>query len=302
MSMETGVPQTSDPDKLGTRRLDAHLAEYNALSTRLTYWINLQYVTYVIAAAALGFVGQGWGHIESRQLAWTSILILLILLWALAQTNFEIFSYVVYIETHLRRCLRPLLQDDSFWKFEHYLRNLRQKRFLSYEKNFGLVPLFACGMGVAAFVIIRGSLRLGRASLIPNLIWLGCGAYVAVMAILKFRQSLNLQAQLTEQNVFTRTRDVINSNVPATERVNLLEQLQALETGLNKSAALDAYHQFVMMAADHVALLLLLPELLEATKQISIWSNPDNRNLKVDEIQVGPANTVEEQPQQRSSS
>src|ERR1035441_511971 len=90
-------------DESAKLQLDVHLAEYAALSNRLTYWITLQYATYAIAAAALGFIASAWRHIGAFLLAWASILILLLILWALAQTNFEIHTYVVYIEKDLRQ-------------------------------------------------------------------------------------------------------------------------------------------------------------------------------------------------------
>ncbi len=205
-------------DELTKSRIETHLAEYNALTTRLTYWITLQYVTYAIAGAALGFLAEAWGHVDSRQLAWASILIQLCLLWALAQTNFEIFTYVVYIERHLRPKLKELITCNSFWRFERYLKALRRKRGVSYEQRFGLFPLFACGIAVALCVIVH-SLRVERPLSISDGVWFGCTIYVVAVVILKFRYAVILQKRAIQSRVkpigAPQKRPMMNISNPA---------------------------------------------------------------------------------------
>ncbi len=108
-------------------QLQTHLFEYNALTTRLTYWITLQYATYAIAVAALGFVAQAWGSNFNRvQLAWAVMLLMPLLAWAFLTTTYEMLTYVVYIERYLRPKLRPLMGTNSFWKFEQFLARLKR--------------------------------------------------------------------------------------------------------------------------------------------------------------------------------
>jgi hypothetical protein len=178
------------------RQLQVHLYEYNALATRLTYWITLQYATYALAAGSLGFIAQAWGHIEPRLLACASLLIQLILLWALVQTTYEIYTYVVYIETDLRPRISRLVDSHCFWRFEKFLSVERRNRFISYEQTLGLFPLFACGICAALFVIVQYSLPNWRSSLFSDGIWGGCSFYVAIMTALKQRHVAALQRKV----------------------------------------------------------------------------------------------------------
>lgn len=200
--MATGAAPTALPvaSELTTRQLETHLAEYNALTSRLTYWITLQYVTYAIAGAAIGVIAGAWGHVDAKQLAWASILVQLCILWALAQTIFEIFTYVSYIERHLRFKLKPLLECNSFWRFERYLKALRRTRFISYEQKFGLFPLFASGILLAILVIVRSVLGSGRVP-VSDFLWFGCCAYVAALTFLKFRYAMVLQKRAAKSRL-----------------------------------------------------------------------------------------------------
>ena len=189
------MPSDDESTKL---QLDVHLAEYAALSNRLTYWVTLQYATYAIAAAALGFIANAWGHIGAFLLAWASILILLLISWALIQTAFEIFTYVVYIEKDLRQMVTPIVNYNPFWEFEAFLVRLRQNKVVGYEQQLGLLPVFGFGILVALGVVIWTSVQNWPHTLLPNIVWLFLCGYVAFMTYKKQRVVLSLQAEARE--------------------------------------------------------------------------------------------------------
>ena len=174
-------------------RLQAHLAEYTTLTNRITYWISLQYGVYGFAAASLGFIAAAWGHLEMQYQAWACMLILELLLWALLQTNFEIYAIVVYLETHLKSQLKTLLGDSPIWGYEIYMVTLRKNKFISYEQKLGLLPVFAVGMCVAGLFIIRDLWSNWRIHWASSAVWLGCCLYVGTMTYLKWRAVLHLQ-------------------------------------------------------------------------------------------------------------
>jgi hypothetical protein len=140
----------SDSEK--DKYLRIYIAEFDALSTRLTYWLTLQYVPYGIAAGVFGFFVQSWKsdvypHI-SPNLAWASLLILQLLMWAVLQSTHEVFTYVVYFKECLKPGIRQVLQSPvrSFLDFETFIAKLRQRWFLRFETTFGLmvVVVAAC--------------------------------------------------------------------------------------------------------------------------------------------------------------
>jgi hypothetical protein len=105
--------------------LDAHIAEYGALTNRLTNWITLQYVIYGFAATALGvFAKSGLKLVESCAF----LLVLLLLAWAILQTVDEIVSTAIYIERELGPEVGELLSGVSpkkLWAWELFLRDKR---------------------------------------------------------------------------------------------------------------------------------------------------------------------------------
>jgi len=148
------------PPDVARARLDVHLAEYEALTMRVTYWITLQYATYAIAAGYLGFVVQAWRVVPSVTLAWASMFVLQLLAWAFLHTTYEIFTNVDYVEKHLKVKIKPLVESGaaySFWEYEPLLAVRRSKGFLRFEGRFGLLGPFACGMAIAIWLVITGT-------------------------------------------------------------------------------------------------------------------------------------------------
>jgi len=147
--------------------LKIYLAEYESLSTRLTYWLTLQYVPYSIAAAALGYFVQAWRPSASPStslgaspaLAWSSLLILQLLMWAVLQSTHEVFTYVVYFKECLKPKIRRLLPraGGSFLDFEPFLNELRRRWFLRFEQTCGLFLVVAGGMAVSLWLAISST-------------------------------------------------------------------------------------------------------------------------------------------------
>ncbi len=190
--------QGLSPSELARNQLETHLAEYSALSNRLTYWITLQYATYAIAAGALGFVASGWGRIDDRMLAWACGLIIILILWALAQTNFEIFTYVVYIEKQLRPRVEQLLGSDLFWGFEAYVDSLRQTPMAKFEQQWGVFIASVVGLGTSGWAIYHTS--AGKVGMYwkSTLLCSALTVYIGLMAALKLRAALTLQEKVRE--------------------------------------------------------------------------------------------------------
>ncbi len=99
------------------------LAEYQALTTRCSYWIVLQIGLLPVVPVYLVLAVTVWqsGVIIREVVLWTTLagLQLIALLWA--QTMIEQFAIVKYIECYLRRILETVVDGDLFWGYEPYL-------------------------------------------------------------------------------------------------------------------------------------------------------------------------------------
>ncbi len=129
--------------------LQLHLAEYQALTTRASYWIVLQYglMGVVPVYLALGF--QAWQSAPVKEVViWATLAFLQFtgLLWAL--TMLEQFAIVKYIECYLRPLIRESLAADRFWGYEpHLVKN----RPYSINSGHFIVPAIILLVIVATF-------------------------------------------------------------------------------------------------------------------------------------------------------
>ena len=143
--------------------LRVYLAEFEALSTRLTYWLTLQYVPYTIAAVAFGYFVQSWKPSEyphvAPSLAWAGLFILQLLMWGVLQSTHEVFTYVVYFKECLKPKMREVVSESgpSFLDFESFVAKLRQAWFLRFESRFGLMLVVAAGIIGASWVALQNT-------------------------------------------------------------------------------------------------------------------------------------------------
>jgi hypothetical protein len=142
---DLGLP-TPSTDNLDPRKglLDLHISEYSALTTRITYWIAIQYGLFGLAGALLVFAVQEAGHVKLPTLVLSSALVIEVLIWAVLQTQYEIFNTAQYIEWQLKPKIAPLLRggkfDNSFWGWEPYLKSQRGSGYIRF--NWRWAPWF----------------------------------------------------------------------------------------------------------------------------------------------------------------
>ena len=104
--------------------LQLHIAEYQALTTRASYWIVLQFGLLPVIPIYLALAAQvsESGVILKEVVIWGTVagLQLVALVWA--QTALEMFAVVRYIELYLRPLVKSVINTDSvFWGYELYL-------------------------------------------------------------------------------------------------------------------------------------------------------------------------------------
>lgn len=168
--------------------LQLYIAEYQALTTRGSYWIVLQIGLLPIVPVYLVLAVTVWqsGAIIREVVVWTTLagLQMLTLLWT--QTMLEQFAIVKYIECHLRSLVNPIAGSDSFWGYEPFLMTQRP---MPASVGFLLIPcLVAAVFGITVIFRIGEFSRWDLAGIILN------GALLLVIA-----SSLNKVMQLQRE-------------------------------------------------------------------------------------------------------
>lgn len=176
--------------------LDVHLAEYNALTMRNTYWITLQYVVYGIAGAYLGCAAEAAANnnIPLVPLMWVSGLVLQVLAWGLLQIQYEIFNNVEYLERRLKPAVKKLIGSREVWGYEPFLADQRAQPFARFEWKYSLLVLFlfvfVCIVGFIAWNVWRGHWTRW------DTMWACANMYVGVIVFKRARQNAGVRRRM----------------------------------------------------------------------------------------------------------
>jgi hypothetical protein len=88
-------------------QLQIHLAEYQAITTRNTYWLTLQYALFPILGAAIAVLAQMWNQFDEdpalstqshRIIIWLVIALANVIMIAHTEVGWESYDNVVYLE------------------------------------------------------------------------------------------------------------------------------------------------------------------------------------------------------------
>ncbi len=128
--------------------LQVHLAEYNALTTRATYWLTLQFAIWPIIMGLWGLLALLWGKLPDSVLLWGGAFLSQAfgLMWY--GVTIEIYRAARYIERDLRPRVETAIGDHlRFWTYEHRNR----------EDRGELLPLvWEWPVAVGALIIVGG--------------------------------------------------------------------------------------------------------------------------------------------------
>lgn len=121
----TSAPDTASPPRDASLLVQLHLAEYQALTTRNTYWITLQYGVWPILLLVLTLVAQVRTSFNPELLVWGAALIIQGGVLAYYASLYEIYNNIRYIETALRPLVEALVSSRRFWGYEPYVSRHR---------------------------------------------------------------------------------------------------------------------------------------------------------------------------------
>lgn len=155
--------------------LQVHLAEYQALMNRNTYWITLQFALYSVAAIFVGVVLQIPDASMSRSsVRWFILLGLQIVGAIWQQTSWELLDTIKYVEKRLRPLVVGIIGDQPFWGYDPYVLFRRSAEMLGIERILAI--LMNCAVVLAAFVSIVVLSLYTRPFAIRDWAWLAANA------------------------------------------------------------------------------------------------------------------------------
>jgi hypothetical protein len=158
-----------------------HLAEYEALMMRNTYWITLQFALYTVGVIFVAMVLQIPRTVLSKNSVWwLTALGLQAIAATWQQTWFEILDAIKYIEERLRPQVVGLVGRRYFWGFDSYVLTQRNRGFNRFERIVGLVGHIAIAVAAGVGIVLITA-NTPRPWLARNWAWLVINAFVAVV-------------------------------------------------------------------------------------------------------------------------
>jgi hypothetical protein len=132
-----------------------HVAEYDALTSRITYYVTLQYSTWAIAAVLFGYLAPlGLAQNNHRNFEWTGVLCILAVGWAALHINYEILVIVSYLINILLPALGAdyRIKNDVALGFEGWIRRRGGRE--NIHRNVAPNILFILGAGILLILLL----------------------------------------------------------------------------------------------------------------------------------------------------
>lgn len=139
--------QNEPPNKISPEcaqlLIQLHVAEYQALTNRCTYWISLQFAAVSVLLVYLGLVATVWNSLNHAFLIWGSAVVGQIVAIVWLQLLSEQYRVIRYLETVLRPMVNPLINEaSSFWGYEPHLAEDRGTHPVWWEYSMTVPMLF----------------------------------------------------------------------------------------------------------------------------------------------------------------
>ena len=115
--------------------LTLHIAEYEALMTRNTYHITLQFSLLPVAILIVSLCSVLWSknYDYNRLIIWSVYAALLIVGTVWAESLWELYNNVFYMEQELKPQVHRDSGSATFWMYEQYLARVRKDGVMLWE-------------------------------------------------------------------------------------------------------------------------------------------------------------------------
>jgi hypothetical protein len=113
--------------------IQLHVAEYQALTTRNTYWITIQFsvwlliLTYVTLISAIWLAKPNLPAMYTPFIIWGSGILIQIALAGWYYAGHETYRNLCYVERDLRSMVQEAVGTSQFWQYEPFLAARRPR-------------------------------------------------------------------------------------------------------------------------------------------------------------------------------
>lgn len=132
------IPAVTQPYSAGNTEMNPliqlHIAEYQMLTTRCTYWSIMPTALWPILIGILLLMTQVQAIIKNREiLGWGAAIFVQIVVLIHYWTVTDYYQVVYYIENKLRQNINAVIGEQKFWEYESYLKSIRTNEPLVWE-------------------------------------------------------------------------------------------------------------------------------------------------------------------------
>jgi len=121
---------------IDNKEIELHIAEYEALINRATYYINIQFILLSALIAWIVVIGQIWKTNLEYILNWALIIGAQIIAIINANMLWENYCIISYIETELKPEIQKIINKKTFWGYEVFLSKLRKTKTAKNTMKF----------------------------------------------------------------------------------------------------------------------------------------------------------------------
>lgn len=136
--------------------INLHIAEYNALTTRTTYFINIQFILLTALPAWIIVIVNIWDSKLEYIYIWGLLLGVQLIGIINAFVTLEYYKIVTYLESDLKPEIIKLIKNKSFWSYESFLIKERgKKNRKNWSLFFEFLAVIFSGVIIIAIFIYR---------------------------------------------------------------------------------------------------------------------------------------------------
>jgi len=132
-SSNESISQNISYEKNVELEIQLHIAEYNALTTRCTYFTNLQNVVVSVLVIWITAMIGLWISKPSYFVAWGSILGAQAFGVISAVLLYEEYNIIRYLESHLIKQIKKLIKGEKNWDYQSFLITQRTDSYKIWE-------------------------------------------------------------------------------------------------------------------------------------------------------------------------
>jgi hypothetical protein len=144
------MPNENPALSFDEKEIDLHIAEYNALTTRSTYFINIQFVLLTALIAWIIVIGNIWNTKLEYLLNWALLIGAQLLGIINAIMIWESYCIISYIENDLKPKICNIIKNKTLWGYEPFLLKLREKK----QTKISMIFIDFFGTIMAGIIII----------------------------------------------------------------------------------------------------------------------------------------------------